>query len=185
MWTSCVVHVIAKIEEEFKLLTIVSSNIFSNVLKKEGTDCFGMIKLTQKNFWINSELKKRKIKYVGQKIIMLTQELLKKLWESWKEKSWGRNHLNLLLYRINYCIKVGIDLSDQMISYYSFAEKSVKWHRKIIFKTICTAVKDCVLYNKYYSNKKNQLYAFTELIATSLLEIEMKFTLVKAVSNLY
>ena len=37
-------------------------------------------------------------------------------------------------------VKGGIDLSDQMIAYYSPAHKSVKWFRKVLMKCICMAV---------------------------------------------
>ena len=71
-------------------------------------------------------------------------------------------------------VKGGIDLSDQMISYYSPARKSVKWYRKILFQCISIAVLNSwVLYNRFYAPQKNMtLASFIKSIASSLLVID-------------
>lgn len=70
-------------------------------------------------------------------------------------------------------VKGGIDLSDQMIEYYSPARKSVKWYRKVIFQLISIGVLNSwVIYNKYYktsARNKIPLVDFTKSVAQSLL----------------
>ena len=68
--------------------------------------------------------------------------------------------------------KGGIDLSDQMIAYYSPAQKSVKWYRKVLFECISMAVLNAwVFHNKFYNQQKMTLAAFTKSVATSLLGV--------------
>ena len=71
-------------------------------------------------------------------------------------------------------VKGDIDLSDQMISYYSPARKSVKWYRKILFQCISIAVLNSwVLYNRFYApQKKMILVSFIKSIASSLLYVQ-------------
>ena len=73
-------------------------------------------------------------------------------------------------------VKGGIDLSDQMIAYYSPARKSVKWFRKVLMECICMAiVNSWVLCNRYYdgnNGRKMPLGSFVKRVAMSLLNIE-------------
>ena len=76
---------------------------------------------------------------------------------------------------INYNrVKGGIDLSDQLISYYSPARKSVKWFQKVLFQCISIAkLNSFVLYNKCYAGhgmRTMKLEAFTKALASSLLQ---------------
>ena len=49
----------------------------------------------------------------------------------------------------------GIDLSHQMIEYYSPARKSVKWYTKVIFQVISMAMLNTwIIYNKFYNTGK-------------------------------
>ncbi len=55
-------------------------------------------------------------------------------------------------------IKGGIDLSDQMIEYYSPARKSVKWYRKIIFQLLSIAMLNTwIIYNKFYNTGQKKV----------------------------
>ncbi|XP_064090806.1 piggyBac transposable element-derived protein 4-like [Macrobrachium nipponense] len=65
----------------------------------------------------------------------------------------------------NKC-KKGVDLSDQMSSYYSPLKKSRKWYRKVALEFIAgtSIVNAWVLYNKYFAVKKMSLRAFKESI---------------------
>ena len=71
-------------------------------------------------------------------------------------------------------VKGGIDLSDQMISFYSPARKSVKWYRKILFQCLSIAVLNSwVLYNRFYApQKKMTLVSFIKSIANILLYVQ-------------
>ena len=43
----------------------------------------------------------------------------------------------------------GIDLSDQMLSYYSTPRKTIRWYRKIFFRLIDICIwNSCYMYNK-------------------------------------
>lgn len=71
-------------------------------------------------------------------------------------------------------VKGGIDLSDQMIEYYSPARKSVKWYRKVVFQLISMVILDSwVIHNKYYSPKKNTLVDFTKSVALALIGVNI------------
>ena len=49
-------------------------------------------------------------------------------------------------------VKGGSDLSDQLISYYNPAHKSIKWFQKVLFQCISIAqLNSFVLYNKCYA----------------------------------
>ena len=68
--------------------------------------------------------------------------------------------------------KGGIDLLDQIIAYYSPAQKSVKWYRKVLFECIDMAVLNAwILHTKYYNQQKMKLAAFTKSIEMSLLGV--------------
>ena len=73
-------------------------------------------------------------------------------------------------------VKGGIDLSDQMIAYYSPARKSVKCFRKLLMECIWMAVVNSwVLCNRYYdgnNGRKMPLGSFVKRVAMSLLKIE-------------
>ena len=73
-------------------------------------------------------------------------------------------------------VKGVIDLSDQMIAYYSPARKSVKWLRKVLMECINMAVVNSwVLCNRYYhgnNRRKMPLKSFVKTVAMSLLKIE-------------
>ena len=65
--------------------------------------------------------------------------------------------------------KTGVDRSDQMLSYYSFERKTIKWWKKLFFHLFDLAVVNAhILYNKA-SNKQMSLEIFYEKVAEGLL----------------
>jgi hypothetical protein len=64
--------------------------------------------------------------------------------------------------------KIGVDKSDQMLSYYSFHRKSVKWWKKLFFHLFDLALVNAhILHQKKYT-KKFRLHKFTEKVAEGL-----------------
>ena len=61
----------------------------------------------------------------------------------------------------NKC-KKGVDLSDQMSSYYSPLKKSRKWYRKVALEIITgtSLVNAWVVYNKYYAAFKESILLY-------------------------
>ena len=73
---------------------------------------------------------------------------------------------------IDYNIaKKGVDMSDQMSSYYSSLKKTKRWYKKVAIDLITgtIAVNAWLIFNKYYSNKPWSLLQFKESITLSLL----------------
>lgn len=68
-------------------------------------------------------------------------------------------------------IKKGVDVSDQMSSYYTALRKTKKWYRKIAIELIAgtSVVNAWILYNKYLSKKPVSLLNFQESLTLSLL----------------
>jgi hypothetical protein len=65
--------------------------------------------------------------------------------------------------------KTGVDRSDQMLSYYSFERKTIKWWKKLFFNLFDPAVVSAhVLHNKK-KKKKMLLEIFYEKVAEGLL----------------
>ena len=62
--------------------------------------------------------------------------------------------------------KKGIDLSDQMPSYYLLLKKTRKWYKKVAFEVIAgtSVVNAWVLYNQYYAAKTMSIRNFRESI---------------------
>jgi hypothetical protein len=61
--------------------------------------------------------------------------------------------------------KIGMDKSDQMLSYYSFQRKLVKWWKKLFFHLFSlTLVKAHILHRKKCT-KKYRLHKFIEKVA--------------------
>ena len=54
-----------------------------------------------------------------------------------------------------YCKKMGgVDLNDQLLTYYSFLRKSAKWSRKLIIHMFNMVVLNAYILNKYYGTEK-------------------------------
>ena len=67
--------------------------------------------------------------------------------------------------------KKGLDISDQMSSYYTVLRKTKKWYRKIAIELLAgtSVVNAWVIYNKYFSQKPVSLLGFQESLILSLL----------------
>ena len=55
-----------------------------------------------------------------------------------------------------YCKKIsaGVNLNDQLLTYYSFLRKSAKWSRKLIIHMFNMVVLNAYILNKYYGTEK-------------------------------
>ena len=72
--------------------------------------------------------------------------------------------------------KKGVDVSDQMTSYYTALRKSLKWHRKVAIEIITgmSIVNAHVLYKKYFADAPMSIRHFRESLALSLTGIVEK-----------
>jgi hypothetical protein len=67
-------------------------------------------------------------------------------------------------------IKKGVDISDQLGSYYTVLRKTIKWYRKIVLELVCTTlVVNAYFLHKRWGTKKYDVLRFRELIIDSLL----------------
>ncbi|OAF63971.1 hypothetical protein A3Q56_08323 [Intoshia linei] len=96
----------------------------------------------------------------------MNYDLIKRKWRNGKEIS--KPHVILDYNRV----KGGINLSDQLIEYYNFARKSIKWYRKIVFQLISISVlNSSIIYNNYYNlSLKMTLAEFSESIIKELIK---------------
>ena len=54
-----------------------------------------------------------------------------------------------------YCGRMGgVDLSDQLLNYYSFLRKSTKWSRKLLIHQLNLQILNAYILNKNYGCKK-------------------------------
>lgn len=67
--------------------------------------------------------------------------------------------------------KKGVDISDQMSSYYTSLRKSLKWYRKVAFEVLLgtCVVNAWVIYNSYGNNPKMDMLCFREKIVEGLI----------------
>ncbi|CAK9829694.1 PiggyBac transposable element-derived protein 4 [Anthophora retusa] len=66
--------------------------------------------------------------------------------------------------------KKGVDLSDQMSSYYNCLRKTVKWYRKIVIELICgTCLVNAWYVHKKWGTKRLKILKFREKIIDDLL----------------
>lgn len=72
--------------------------------------------------------------------------------------------------------KQGIDISDQMSSYYSCLRKSLIWYKKVAVELICGAVvvNGCIIYNQLHTNKPIRQLEFIELLLREIFEFERR-----------
>lgn len=82
-------------------------------------------------------------------------------------------------------IKKGVDISDQLGSYYNVSRKTLKWYRKIALELICsTLIVNAFFIHKRWGNKKYDLLKFRELVIDGLLEnVNVEETPVKKTSH--
>ncbi|XP_049632818.1 piggyBac transposable element-derived protein 4-like [Suncus etruscus] len=66
--------------------------------------------------------------------------------------------------------KKGVDISDQMASYYNCLQKTIKWYRKIVIQLICgTLLVNAWYIHKRWGNKQINILKFRERIIDQLL----------------
>jgi maltodextrin utilization protein YvdJ len=65
--------------------------------------------------------------------------------------------------------KTGVDRSDQMLSYYSFERKTIKWWKKLFFRLFDLVVVNAHVLHHNTSKKKMSLEIFYEKVAEGLL----------------
>jgi hypothetical protein len=65
--------------------------------------------------------------------------------------------------------KTGVDRSDQMLSYYSFERKTIKWWKKLFFYLFDLVVVNAHILHNKSSNNKMSLGIFYEKVAEGLL----------------
>ena len=54
-----------------------------------------------------------------------------------------------------YCGRLGgVDLSDQLLNYYSFLRKSMKWSRKLLIRLFNLVILNVYILNKHYGCQK-------------------------------
>ncbi|XP_044744320.1 piggyBac transposable element-derived protein 4-like [Coccinella septempunctata] len=70
--------------------------------------------------------------------------------------------------------KQGIDISDQMTSYYSVLRKSLIWYKKVALEVICGYVvtNSCIMYNESHPNKTLRQLEFLEQLVRHILDTE-------------
>lgn len=71
--------------------------------------------------------------------------------------------------------KQGIDVSDQLSSYYNPQRKSLVWYKKVVMELLfgITVVNSMIIFNKQV-NKKLTLLSFTESLSRSILCTEVR-----------
>jgi hypothetical protein len=65
--------------------------------------------------------------------------------------------------------KTGVDRSDQMLSYYSFERKMIKWRKKLFFHLSDLAIVNAHILHTNTNKKKLSLQIFYEKVAAGLL----------------
>ena len=63
----------------------------------------------------------------------------------------------------------GVDLSDQLLNYYSFLQKSMKWSRKLLIHQINLLILNAYILNKNYGCKKLTHDEYRDIIVKYLL----------------
>ena len=54
-----------------------------------------------------------------------------------------------------YCFRMGVvDLSDQLLNYYSFLRKSMKWSRKLLIHLFNLVILNAYILNRHYGCQK-------------------------------
>ena len=69
-----------------------------------------------------------------------------------------------------YCSRMGgIDLSDQLLNYFSFLRKSTKWSRKLLIHLINLVILNAYILNKHYGSQKMSQDEYRDYIVKYLL----------------
>jgi hypothetical protein len=64
--------------------------------------------------------------------------------------------------------KIGVDKSDQLLSYYSFQRKSVKWWKKLFFHLFDLALVTAHILHQIRTKQKFRPYKFLEMVTEGL-----------------
>lgn len=72
--------------------------------------------------------------------------------------------------------KQGIDISDQISSYYSCLRKSLIWYKKVAVELICgtVLVNSCIIFNELHPNHTVRQLEFVEQLLRHIFELEQK-----------
>ena len=74
-----------------------------------------------------------------------------------------------------YCQKMGgVDLSDQLLNYYTFLRKSIKWSRKLIIHLFNMCILNAYILNKHYGCEKLSHDGFRDRLVKYLIGEGMK-----------
>ena len=139
-------------------------------LHRRHTYCTGTLKSTRKN--VSKAVRFAKLK-TGECVWRRAGPLLLFKWKEKKKdvlmlstihdavmvETPKRNYLNQPIVKpeavYHYCKKMGgVDLNDQLLNYYSFLRKSVKWSRKLLIHFFNLVVLNAHILNKYYGTEK-------------------------------
>ena len=88
---------------------------------------------------------------------------------SWHHCQGGAHQKMKLSAVLDYKYKTGVDRSDQMLSYYSFKRKTIKWWKKLFFHLFDLVVVNAHILHNKTSKKKMSLEIFYEKAAKGLL----------------
>ena len=68
----------------------------------------------------------------------------------------------------------GVDLSDQLLNYYSFLRKCMKWSRKLLIHLFNSVILNVYILNKHYSCKKFTYDEFRDHLVKYLIQEGLK-----------
>lgn len=72
---------------------------------------------------------------------------------------------------VDYTNKMGgVDMSDQLMNYYNFLRKSIKWWRKLFIHLVNMVIMNAFILNKKYGHKKLSHVGYREYLAEYLLK---------------
>ena len=81
-----------------------------------------------------------------------------------------------------YCGRMGgVDLSDQLLNYYSFLRKSMKWSRKLLIHQLNLLILNAYILNKNYGCEKLTHDEYRDRIVKYLLENTMQVKIIRHV----
>jgi hypothetical protein len=69
--------------------------------------------------------------------------------------------------------KKGVDLSDQLASYYNSLRRTIKWYKKLIIELICSSsIVNAFYIHRRYGHKNFDFLKFRELIIESIIGLK-------------
>ena len=74
-----------------------------------------------------------------------------------------------------YCSRMGgVDLSDQLLNYFTFLRKSTKWSRKVLIHLFNLVILNAYILKKHYDSKKMSQDEFRDILVKYLLREGLK-----------